>query len=319
VLAKRGLLHRSPGNATTSRLGWRYSSTQVRNSNVLLVASGGFLLALGLSPSYAGRVHADSEAQVTSKSTETSLGALIRSYAVYTMCSIPALVDHSPRVLELASLPGLKWVTEAFVRITFFDQFVGGDTAQEAVPLLHTLRAANKGALFAYSVEVDEVQAMQLGEKHKGLSPHKRIVDEMIRCIDVAADFEDNVAGGVTGRRTWVAVKIVSHECSHTLSYDCNLLSLQTALVPDAKVLARLSSYLLATRPIKSPPIPFPGCPYVTDLDILHKPAKGTNPLSAEDIASLRDLHADLVRICKRGQERGVKVVIDAEHRFVAF
>jgi proline dehydrogenase len=93
----------------------------------------------------------------------------------------------------------------------------------------------------------------------------------------------------------------------------------QTALVPDANALIRLSSYLLATRPATSPPIPFPGCPRATDLDILYKPVKQMNPLSAEDLALLRDLHADLARICTRGQERDVKVIIDAEYRFVMF
>lgn len=39
--------------------------------------------------------------------------------------------------------------------------------------------------------------------------PHKAIIKEMIHSIDVAADFEDSLSSG--GRRTWVAVKIVSH------------------------------------------------------------------------------------------------------------
>ena len=42
----------------------------------------------------------------------------------------------------------------------------------------------------------------------------KRIVQDMIRSIDVAADFEDSTsqARGTTssGRRTWVAIKVVS-------------------------------------------------------------------------------------------------------------
>ena len=181
----------------------------------LLVASCGILLTLGLSPFYTGKAHADSEPQLTSiPGSEASLSALIRSYAVYTMCSIPALVDHSPRILELASMPGLKWITKAFIRITFFDQFVGGDTAQETVPLLHNLRAANKGALFAYSVEVDEAEATAFAKSYtnyKGPPPHKRIADEMIRCIDVAADFEDGIPNTTAGgRRTWVAIKMVS-------------------------------------------------------------------------------------------------------------
>ena len=54
---------------------------------------------------------------------ESSLGSFVRAYTVYTMCAVPALVDASPRLLSiLTSIPGLKQITEAFVRITFFDQ-----------------------------------------------------------------------------------------------------------------------------------------------------------------------------------------------------
>jgi len=62
---------------------------------------------------------------------ESSLGSFIRAYTVYTMCAVPALVDASPRLLSfMSSIPGLKQITEAFVRITFFDQVIG------PVPLL---------------------------------------------------------------------------------------------------------------------------------------------------------------------------------------
>ena len=54
---------------------------------------------------------------------ESSLGSFVRAYTVYTMCSVPALVDASPRILSfLTSIPGIKHITEALVRITFFDQ-----------------------------------------------------------------------------------------------------------------------------------------------------------------------------------------------------
>ena len=52
-----------------------------------------------------------------------SLGSFVRAYTVYTICSVPSLVDASPRILSfLTSIPGIKQITEAFVRITFFDQ-----------------------------------------------------------------------------------------------------------------------------------------------------------------------------------------------------
>lgn len=62
------------------------------------------------------------EDQPTSR-RPTPLIALIRSYAVYTMCSIPALVDWSPAILgTLMSVPVLRSATEAVMRATFFAQ-----------------------------------------------------------------------------------------------------------------------------------------------------------------------------------------------------
>lgn len=116
---------------SSGRIQWRNASTNAGKRSLsrsrLAIVSGGALLALGLSPFYMSRIHADSTLQLqagsrTGESEEVSLGALVRSYVVYTMCSIPALVDYSPQLLQLTNIPGLRWVTEALVRITFFDQ-----------------------------------------------------------------------------------------------------------------------------------------------------------------------------------------------------
>jgi hypothetical protein len=61
-------------------------------------------------------------------------------------------------------------------------------------------------------VEVDEAEAAGIGIgtiKDNEQPPHKQAVEEMINCINVAADFEDALATGDTGRRTWVALKLV--------------------------------------------------------------------------------------------------------------
>lgn len=113
------------GRANKPRIQWRNASTHASRSNtkrrnLLGVVSGGALLAVGLSPFYASSIYAD--AAVSDESSELTLGALIRYYVVYTMCSIPVLVDNSPRLLQFATLPGINWIAETFVRITFFDQ-----------------------------------------------------------------------------------------------------------------------------------------------------------------------------------------------------
>ena len=54
------------------------------------------------------------------------LSALLRTYVVYSFCSVPALVDMAPTILEtLFAIPGLRGIAEAVVRATFFGQ-VGG-------------------------------------------------------------------------------------------------------------------------------------------------------------------------------------------------
>jgi proline dehydrogenase len=100
--------------------------------NKIALASGG-LAALGLGTLWTSRISADSAAALSLPITPTSDGGddpaqstfrtLLRTYVVYSMCSMPALVDNAPRLLEVfTSVPGLRWITEALVRITFFDQ-----------------------------------------------------------------------------------------------------------------------------------------------------------------------------------------------------
>jgi proline dehydrogenase len=145
-------------------------------------------------------------------------------------------------------------------------------------------------------VDDSEATAGSSAQRKKGQPVYKRCVDEMIRSIDVAADFEDDVVGKEShnGRRTWVAIKM-------------------TALLPDAQSLIALSSHIMATRPQHSPSIPFPGCPRPSDLNVFDGKTD-SRFLDDKDISSLRELYSNLQRICLRAQQRGVKLIIDAEY-----
>ncbi|KIK65953.1 hypothetical protein GYMLUDRAFT_38417 [Collybiopsis luxurians FD-317 M1] len=295
--------------------GQRYSSHHARYQRRLRSTASGSVLALvgvGLGAVGVSTLLTDHAIQAqgdllqppfqptpSSPSDSAPLSSLFRTYVVYTMCSFPTLIDAAPKMLDvLMGIPVVRNVTEAFVRATFFGQFVGGDTAQGSLPLLYSLRARNKGVLFAYSIEVDESEATASSStKKKGQPVYKRCVDEMVRSIDVAADFEDNIVGKEShhGRRTWVAIKM-------------------TALVPDAQSLIALSSHILATRPQRQLSVPFPGCPRPTDLSVLDDPTPRSKYLTEKDISSLRELYSDLRRISLRAQQRGVKLIIDAEY-----
>ena len=87
--------------------------------------------------------------------------------------------------------------------------------------------------------------------------------------------------------------------------------------MPDSKALLNFSTFLLRTRPSRDINIPFPGCPHLSDLDVLENLADvgDKSPLTADDITALRELRRDLNRICARACQRQVRVIIDAEHR----
>ncbi|KAI0248067.1 FAD-linked oxidoreductase-like protein [Lactifluus subvellereus] len=226
-------------------------------------AAGGGALTASLMLGFGYSLYADAPSP-SGERAPTPLPKLITSYVVYSMCSIPGLVDASP--LCLLSL------TEAVVRATFFTQFVGGDTAHACLP-------STGGAGFTDG------------------PVHKHAVREMIHSIDVAADFEDSQirVNGIpgSGRRTWVAVKLVRSLILNRLLH--------------------LSTHLSSLR--KYDRILFPGCPRTDDLAVLkmNEPPPGS-PLSAQDLIDLRELHENLIRICTRARARDIRLIVDAEY-----
>jgi hypothetical protein len=103
----------------------------------VLVLAGATLLAGAALVPTAGP---GAEIQVQQQTqTQTPLLVLLRSYFVYSLISIPALVDNSPQILSvLTSIPGLKQITEAIIRVTVFPQ-VGSYTHTYA-PLCLNMR-----------------------------------------------------------------------------------------------------------------------------------------------------------------------------------
>lgn len=109
------------------------------------------------------------------------------------------------------------------MRKTFFDQFVGGDDVKSCLPVMETLRGEEIGTMLVYSVEVEEhgdeasssssasSSNSDLEEKVKQATEER--VEETLRCIRVAGDFERRMkarTGGVGFGGTYVAIKLVS-------------------------------------------------------------------------------------------------------------
>jgi proline dehydrogenase len=127
-------------------------------------------------------------------------------------------------------------------------------------------------------------------------------VDEALHCIDVAADLEEELkskSSSVNAKRTWVAVKM-------------------TAMLPDASAaLLALSSFIVQSRKDHAA-VPFPGSPRIEDLDVILK-TPSIGHLTPAHVSGVRELYDDLVRICTHARERGVKIIVDAEYRYVWF
>ncbi|KAL5534774.1 hypothetical protein ACEPAG_1238 [Sanghuangporus baumii] len=240
--------------------------------------------------------------------SEEPLSTLLRTYIVYSMCSIPWLVDNSSKILDvLMSIPLVKQITEAVVRATFFAQFVGGETAQDMLRILERMRTENKGAIIHFSAEVDEHASSASADDNSKKLVNTEVIKEFTRCIDTAGDFEDSWQAKMSrgekgaemgGRKTFVAMKL-------------------TALIPNPTTLLNFSKHLTNTRSSSSPNVPFPGLPRPTDLDILSVEPLDlppTCPLTKEDLESLNALKEELFKLCKRAKERGISVCIDAEY-----
>ncbi|KAJ1310729.1 hypothetical protein OPQ81_009250 [Rhizoctonia solani] len=261
-----------------------HSTRQLQTSSSL-PRSSRLAWGLGASTALLGvagmTIYADSS---TSPPGTTTLSSLARSYLVYTLCSVPPLVNHSPSILSTcASIPGLRELSEAVVRRTFFAQFVGGDSLPDTLPLITSLRQQNTGTLLVYSVEAD-------GDT-KGAQWEKN-VQEILASVNFAGDFEDTQTGG---RKTWVAVKL-------------------TALLPSPDSLKRLSTFLLASRPKSG--VPYPGTPDSTDVAFFKQGLARSSykELSEEDVKALHDLYQSLREICAQAKKRGVRITVDAEH-----
>lgn len=139
---------------------------------------------------------------------DASVLELARSYLVYTLCSIPMLIDHSPTLLHTLThspIPGLKTLTESVVRGTFFAQFVAGESVAGCRESMERLRARGVGTMLNYSAEAE------IGANFDAAVLEQARYEEVERALDEAGRFERDVEarGGMPGS-TAFALKIVS-------------------------------------------------------------------------------------------------------------
>ena len=95
-------------------------------SRVVLVAGVATATAFAFSAFGPSDVYADTNGSTNvddSSIRSIPLTSLLRSYFVFSVCSVPAFVDWSPHIISfMTSVPGLKQLAEALVRRSFFAQ-----------------------------------------------------------------------------------------------------------------------------------------------------------------------------------------------------
>ncbi|OCF37810.1 hypothetical protein I316_00034 [Kwoniella heveanensis BCC8398] len=260
-----------------------------------------------------------------------STGALLRSYLVYSIISLPYLVDYSPTILHALThspIPFLKQITEAIVRQTFFYQFAAGETVQGCMPVMIDQRRRSIASMLNYSAEA-ELDAAAGAEAAADLEEKAREArfDEVIRALEQAGAYERGLKAEERGSTSF-ALKV-------------------TGLI-DFGVLQRASYTLLRFRPLaqltipsngaSTAHVPYPGTPQSEDTKIVARmpdSADGkellklsgmlTNMgvletdegLRAGDMEELAKLWDKLKVIGNKARENGIPLLVDAEYTWV--
>ncbi|KAG2173307.1 hypothetical protein INT43_004681 [Umbelopsis isabellina] len=88
---------------------------------------------------------------VKSKSTSE----LLLSLAIYKACATSWLVDVAPHLIAAAEKVGLSAPVYWIIKRTFFQQFCGGESADECAPVMERLSRFGIGSILDLSIEAD--------------------------------------------------------------------------------------------------------------------------------------------------------------------
>ena len=123
------------------------------------------------------------------------------------------MIDYAPSLLHTfthSPIPGLKTITEAIVRRTFFAQFVPGESVEECLPSMRALRKVGIGSVLNYSAELGGDGDEGVTEEKKRLFEEKRL-KEVERALVEAGRFETQIGEqGLKRGSTSFALKVVS-------------------------------------------------------------------------------------------------------------
>lgn len=173
---------------------------------------------------------------------------LLRSALIFELCQFPQIVDYTPRMIEAARSMGLEKPLFWLIRNTFFQQFCGGETADEVVPSMQSIKQQGIGSILDLSVEADDLPSNAdqeaVDRKADGISALIR------QCIETAARVPGSYAAvKVTALGSTKALRNLSHsllftrdlfyreaaggmQLSHSLAGEFGVASEETILLP---------------------------------------------------------------------------------------
>lgn len=205
---------------------------------------------------------------------------LLRTWLVYSLISFPGVVDYSPKILSILNNSPLRLPTEWFVRNTFFEQFVPGETVEDCIPSLKAMRARGIGAMLNYSAEVDESQLQgdnTHGKEARCEREREHRLEQVMMALEKSGEYERSLPLEQRGA-TGFALKVVSFQDVSWTNKNGRIILYQTGIV-DPNVLERASYTLLRLRSLAqsssiSAPnaplfVPYPGTPESLDCQVL--------------------------------------------------
>ncbi|KAJ2342594.1 proline dehydrogenase, partial [Coemansia sp. RSA 2618] len=86
---------------------------------------------------------------------QQSVGKLLTVWMVYQACGSTKLVQMAPKILKLFEKLRLSWLSNAVVRRTFFAWFCAGEKEREIVHTMRRLKESGIGSILDFSAEAD--------------------------------------------------------------------------------------------------------------------------------------------------------------------
>ena len=173
---------------------------------------------------------------------------------------------------------------------TFFNQFLGGETTEECIPKVESLRAEQVGTLLGYNIEANL----------DGSSKEPALIREQTQHVLASIEAQGALArklwpdtGATSGdNRCWVRIKV-------------------TGLLPHPVALYRCSNAILQARKAKGldKDVPYPGLLHDGDWEAALR-GEGVTDSDREQLLGLR---ATMETIASKARDNKVRIVIDAE------